>query len=284
MVGGGTLVGRAGLLDEFVSMAAASEGPRFSMGVGVEDPMDDEWHRTDQATTDRWRPELHAMTSLSVRGPRSAAILKEYYDIDARVAGDIVLGLPPVPAAPEDKLLGICLGSPGDGMWGSIDDVFDATVDVARWFLAHGWRIQLFNIWPLPDRAINRALATALGAGDRVQLSTCTTTDRYLALARHCTMLLGLRLHGLVLASVAGVPTMAMAYRPKTEDFMASIDRSMWCVRTSRVDPRSIRDDLLQVAEHRDEHAAATTAAASRHRSLLMAQAAEIARSLLPSS
>ena len=276
MVGGGTLIGRAGWLDEFQSIATSPGAPTFLIGTGVEDPESEAWGLTEQAVAERWAPVLREMAHLSVRGERSAAILRELYGLEAPAVGDLALALEAPASDPLDKVLGVCLGVPGDGMWGTSQQVMEASLEVGRALLDEGWRLRIITVWPLPDRSFNDEFARLLGRPDRVSVSTCTTAEPFMDAVGGCTVLLAERLHALVLASVAGVPSVAMAYRPKTEEFMASIDRSDWCVRTSAVDGDVLLDQVRALADGRDAHASQIRDAVAARRSALEGQAASI--------
>ena len=73
--------------------------------------------------------------------------------------------------------------------------------------------------------------------------------------------MLGTRLHSIVMASIVDVPTVALAYRHKVEDFMASIDRSDWAIRTSEVDCASLTDAALELSGDRDMHSTSVSRA-----------------------
>jgi len=203
---------------------------------------------------EQWIPALRSMVHLAVRGPRSQAILRESFGIEAVVSGDLALGLEtPVPS-PREKLLGICLAAPVH-MWGSTPDrLFDATLATARALIGEGWTIRLFVLCPSEDRAITARLAAAINAGGRVRVVVPRTPARFMEHVGACTALLGTRLHSIVMASMVDVPTVALAYRHKVEDFMASIDRSDWAIRTSEVDGAWLTDAALELSGDRNVH------------------------------
>ena len=73
--------------------------------------------------------------------------------------------------------------------------------------------------------------------------------------------MLGTRLHSIVMASIVDVPTVALAYRHKVEDFMASIDRSDWVIRTSEVDGAWLTDAALELSDDRNVHSTSVSRA-----------------------
>ncbi len=58
----------------------------------------------------------------------------------------------------------------------------------------------------------------------------------------------------MVLAAAAGVPALAIDYRPKCRDFQASIGRSEWVVSTLEVTRDVILDAVVELHEDRDRH------------------------------
>ena len=276
MLGGGTLIGRSGYLPLLQSLATSPDMPMFLIGTGVEDPASEVWGLTDPSIAERWVPVLRQMSHVSVRGDRSAAILKENYGLDVPVVGDLALALEAPLEDADDKTLGICLGDPGDGMWGSSQQVKDAVLAVGRTLLAEGWRLRIFTVWPTPDRLITTELARELGGGNRVSVVTCTEANSFLSQVGSCTVLIGERLHAVVLASIMGVPSIALAYRPKTEDFMSSLGRDEWCTRTSDVNSAVLLEQVSELVQRRDHHAALLIDAVAVRRRALEEQAASI--------
>ena len=282
MLGGGTLVGRRGFLAHLETVRTVPSAPSFAIGVGVEDPESETWGLTDRRTEEAWIPHLAAMSQLSVRGPRSAEILRDRYGISAPVSGDLALALTPPATEPRERLLGICLAAPADGMWGgSVERMVEATLHAARVLLGAGWDLRLFTAWPTRDRSLTTEVARRIGAPGRVTVSTASSSEMFMVEAGRCTVLLGARLHSVVLAALAGVPSVALAYRPKTEDFMASIGRSEFCVRTSDVEGGGLVETIVALSDQHDRHAADQSAAIGTLRRALRTEAARI-RTTLP--
>jgi hypothetical protein len=276
MLGGGTLIGRYQWLDELKNMQCRLGGNMFSIGVGVEDPDSGDWHLTSQRELERWVPTLLDMDYLSVRGERSAEILRGL-GVGAIVSGDIALGLHPRPAEPRERILGICMASPTDGMWGgTVESALDTVVGLSRRLIREGWMIHLYLIYRRADGAITRELMRRIDNADSVRAISPTSTDDYLNHVGEATVFIGMRLHSVVLASVAAVPSVALAYRPKCEEFMESIGRSKWSVRTSALDGLQLMSMLEEISNRRDVHSAAISSAVSERRTILLKSASEV--------
>lgn len=77
--------------------------------------------------------------------------------------------------------------------------------------------------------------------------STTVIKDDYapediLGLMSEMNLIIGARLHSLVLATRVGVPVIAIAYAPKIEAFMRSIDRSEFSLNVSELSENKLRD------------------------------------------
>jgi len=255
-LGGGTLIGSLGFADGFRRAARELGAPTFALGTGVESVIAEQWGMTSDEAVAQWREILHDMTYLAVRGPQSAATLRELYGIDAPVCGDIALGISTPPPTPREKHLGMCLAAPADGVWeSSVKKMFEANLDLARSLLRDGWTLQLFIFWPMHDRAITRKLVHALGDGDRVRVTAPSTPADFFRVARTCSVFVGTRLHSAVFASMLDIPTVALAYRPKADDFMASIGRTDWSLRADGISGERLRDAVERLSAEREQHA-----------------------------
>ena len=91
-------------------------------------------------------------------------------------------------------------------------------------------------------------------------------------------VVIGERLHAVVLAAAMGTPFVAVEYRPKVRDFAASVGREDVVVRTDEIERLDEVVDLAldRSAEHTGETAEAVDALRDRQRS-----AAELVRSTL---
>jgi len=260
-LGGGTLIGSMGFAEGFRHVAKELRAPTIALGTGVESPLAAQWGITSDEAVDQWRSILTDMAYLAVRGPQSAATLRDVYGIDAPICGDVALGITTPPPTPREKHLGICVAAPADGVWeSSVERLFDANLGVARSLLRDGWTLQFFIFWPMHDRAITTRIVHALGDSDRVSVSIPATPADFFARARHCSLFIGTRLHSAVFASMLAIPTVALAYRPKADDFMASIDRVDWSLHADNISSDRLRDAVEALSGERERHSTAIAA------------------------
>src|SRR4051794_12788105 len=230
-LGGGTLVGNGHFRQSLEQLIAIwPDAPMFAVGVGVEDPEFREGRRSGvREELARWPALLAGMDRLTVRGPRSAAILAEL-GYEAEVVGDPALQLrlaapPPV----EDGLVGLNVGVVDD-QWGSDPGAFRrALLAAAKQILATGRRLLLVSTYT-PDDGFQRELAAELGPGAEFALAP-TVEDVMTAFAR-CQVVVAHKLHAAILAAAVDVPAIALEYRPKCRDFQESVGRGEYVMRT----------------------------------------------------
>ncbi len=66
-----------------------------------------------------------------------------------------------------------------------------------------------------------------------------------------CQLFVGERLHSLVMAASAGVPTVALEYRPKCYDFQASIGLEAFSIRTDRLHRDVVVETVREILSNR---------------------------------
>lgn len=233
LIGGGTVVGHPGFrqMVEPVRHLAV-------VAVGVEAPAffgrreGEAWLELE-----RWAAVLGRSERASVRGPRSQQLLAAV-GLDLPIVPDMALvSVDPGDPTPQDRVLGVNIGS----SWGSwheeapfVDEVANAMTTLA----GDGWTARVLVVCPL-DSDLGWNLARRVPSAELV---LATTADKYLAEARRCQVVVAQKLHAIVLAAAAGVPTVAMEYHPKCADHMDLLGRMDLLVRTDQVRA----DDLVQ--------------------------------------
>jgi hypothetical protein len=252
LLGGGTLFGRADWWQRVEAVRAAlPAAPWSALGVGVEDDafVSDRSFTRGEAMR-RWAQFAGGWPVLGVRGPRSLEIL-ESYGVPAEVTGDPALALAAQapPAAMQERLLGVSVAVP-EARWGDAGTAAATVEDALAGLRRAGWRFRLFAFskW---DRDRTADLARRLG--DSAHVRKPDTTVALLRDLGECHVVLGERLHAVVMAVAAGTPSVAAEYRPKLRDFMRSIDREELTVRVDRSGARALRDLVLSVADRRED-------------------------------
>ncbi|GAA3523435.1 polysaccharide pyruvyl transferase family protein [Amycolatopsis ultiminotia] len=254
LVGGGTVVGRRNwrLLLTATGLVLARRRPWHLIGIGVEDPAFQGRNSFSAGgELGRWPKLLERFDRVTVRGPRSAALLADA-GVSAEIVGDPALLHEAAEAEPRERLLGVNLGF-GDDLWGHDHErVVDAVADLVRGTAADGWSVRFLVINP-KDEPLARAALQRSGVPGEVR--TTGTVDSYLAAVGECTVLVAERLHALVLGAVAGVPLVGLEYQPKCADFLASIGAEDASVRTDVVNADILRTHVSDLGSRRDVEA-----------------------------
>jgi len=249
MLGGGTTIGRLPWRRalRLHSLTTARAHPWLMLGAGVEDPrFAGRNSGSEQDELRRWLPLLRHFDAVTVRGPRSAQLLGDL-GVEPLVVGDPALLLRPPPGdvgrAPGDpELVGVNVGF-GDDLWGHNQGrVEQELAALVAWLVSTGRRVRLLEVNPEDRPAVQRVRSAALSrcggpAHAAVELCAPATVADYLRLAGECTLVVGERLHSVVLAAAAGTPVISLEYQPKCRDFMESLHAGERCLRVDQLRP-----------------------------------------------
>lgn len=255
-LGGGTLIGTAAARQALeLMLERAPDLPLVMLGPGVEDP---EWDAPyAPALADelrRWVPLLERFEEVTVRGPRSAAILAGL-GIEAAVVGDpaLLLGHDVRRAPPVVPRLGLNVGVARHVFGGDLRATVDALVHLGRRHTATGGDVRVLPVWPA-DEPLSRFCAEQIGP--RASVFTCyRSLEGFLAEAAACSVLVGLKLHAVILAHAVGTPSAMVAYHPKGLDHQAAV-ASPWTARTDTVTPGGLEELVGALLDGQDAEAA----------------------------
>jgi hypothetical protein len=249
-LGGGTLILNGHFRETLERlMRAAPDAPRVMLGPGVEDLEFREGRRAgvlDEVAS--WRPLLAEFERVRVRGPLSQATVRSM-GLEADVVGDPALALPDQSRGVVERTpptgrarVGVNFGVTDD-LWGGDHAAFRATVVSALSALVSaGHEVQLLAT-TVQDRAhLLDVAAECARVGTPVAGPNGVTLAELDEALGRCTIVLGEKLHALVLAARLGIPTLALEYRPKCRDFQLSVGRGEHVLRTSDVTVDSLVD------------------------------------------
>jgi glycosyltransferase involved in cell wall biosynthesis len=258
MLGGGTLLNAD---NYYLNKVRRVDGPneeRVVFGTGVRSP--EYWGFTEQL--EDWEPFLRSALSIGLRGPDSLATIRSWgYDGPVDVVGDPALVLP----RPEgvENVEGRVVISPvytAGECWGGDDGaVFDEFAAAIGRLRSSGRDVVMMTAHPGDDRWAIEIMRRA-GHPDLPYLAGYEDLDAALRLLASADLVIGERLHAVVLAAAMGTPFIAVEYRPKVRDFMSSLGAAEWCTRTDEmgrlgalIDERLEADvgDVAQVGELR---------------------------------
>jgi hypothetical protein len=245
LVGGGTLLLSPPLKKLLTGLSPSTT---CTFGTGVLD--DVYWGRLTSREREEWRLLLHGANALGVRGPRSLEILQELGVDHAEIVGDpgFLLCREGLDAPSERQLIGINFGTSLGEVWGR--DETQAERDLAaevRTIRAAGWDVRFFAVWPRDLDSIRRVAALS-GVSSPDVVRSYRSPKMFMRLVGECRALLAMKLHAAVLGICAGVPTLAIEYRPKTSDLMRSIGAETDMVRFDSLAHSDLAERIVAMA------------------------------------
>lgn len=247
LVGGGTLIhgGNTGWLD-YLEMRSMQGVQVSFFGTGISFTPEEMSSRTEPYR--RWCSILNQSTNVHLRGPKSVAIAREMGS-EADVFGDFAFMLydSKIPITDHSKRensiglnFGYCLADQNDfenksvelvkSLSGIAKLVFYTVVDTDQ---------------PVTQRIIERS---GLRNSQYTVENHFYDPHAFMASARLHKGFIGLKLHAAGLAMVAGVPTVMIAYKDKSFDFMAPIKANYLGLVTLPINANQLSrkiDDLL---------------------------------------
>jgi polysaccharide pyruvyl transferase WcaK-like protein len=234
MLGGGTLVnGR----NYYLTRILRNDGPtleRAVFGSGVRSPRF--WGVTERM--EEWWSFFDSSLLVSVRGPDSVRYLRDLgYEGGVEIIGDPALSLP-MPSGVErvEGRVVLCPVFTAGRLWGEDDQrVFQQFAATLQRLRAEGREVVMMSAFPNDDRWAIEIMRRA-GAPDMPYLAGYEDLDETSRLLASADLVIGERLHSVVLAASVGTPFVAVEYRPKLRDFARSVGRDDAVVRTDEID------------------------------------------------
>lgn len=233
MLGGGTLLNSGGY---YLNKVRRVDGPnleRVVFGTGVKS--EDYWGLTEQL--DDWDPFLRSTLAVGLRGPASLETMRAWgYDGPLEVIGDPALSLePPVHVTRVEGRVVVCPVFTNGDCWGENDrPVFEAFAQLIARLKAEGRDVVMLTAFPGDDRWAIEIMREA-GHPDLAYLPGYENLDAALRLIASADLVVGERLHAIVLAAAMGTPFVGVEYRPKIADFAESLGMAGNVIRTDAV-------------------------------------------------
>jgi GT2 family glycosyltransferase len=233
MLGGGTLVNRVRYLED-LRRYDTPRVERVVFGSGVADPA--YWGQTEPVP--EWLNFLDRCGYVGVRGPRSAALLREWgYTGSLEILGDP--GLSVIPPADVERNDGLVVISPAwtDGeLWGGDDGaVFSELATTVRSLRDRGRQIAYLSCFAGDDRHIMEIMRQS-DTSDARYLAAYDDIDGGIRLLAEAGVVIAERLHAAVIAAACGTPFVGIEYRPKMRDFASSVEHEAMVIRSDEVD------------------------------------------------
>ena len=258
LLGGGTLINQAEWnLQSYIEVRNQTRSLVPVFGAGVAAP---EFWSTKADWKDRrkdWVAVLAELPVVGVRGPHSAALLK-----DAGATNVVVCGDPAIAYSagyqnqqpsydPTDRPLRIAIntGDCSGNLWGSPEDIQLSLLGLTRWLLKNGnRRIEFIPVW---DKDVSHCIDIARRAG-MAEASVSPVLNSHASFLRkvqNFDLVVALKLHAAVLSAAANVPFILLEYQPKCLDFAASIDWEQFTIPTSQLNPAKLIERVASLIE-----------------------------------
>lgn len=104
------------------------------------------------------------------------------------------------------------------------------------------------------DRKMFELLVQKMGAPHSVTIHPDTPApDAFIRILSGSTLVIGMRLHSIILATSLGVPSIALSYMPKVRDYMSYIEQDNLCLDVEDVDGKQLWDKVQRVLIHYHE-------------------------------
>lgn len=238
ILGGGTLISNGW---EHQLQALVKRGiPCHVFGTGValstESP-----HNTTVKDIKKWSQILKLTNTLFVRGPKSLRVLKEFGCENAEISGDPALLMSGLPCLnkPEQSVLGININIPTNITIENQRKLFGLLVAFSKKAISKGWKVKVFIVCA-GDIPVANQFIKDLSLCNRDSIFECCDGKRYIHSVAACKAFVGVRLHSVVLAHCAQVPSMLLAYDGKCLDYMESMDMLDYSMT-----PKEWHDDII---------------------------------------
>ncbi|BAY15218.1 polysaccharide pyruvyl transferase CsaB [Anabaenopsis circularis NIES-21] len=246
-LGGGTLIHWQSYLERFQhALQKGYQGIVFGTGVGDPDFWSDYYSDINySALINQWVQVLSKAKYVSVRGFRSAKILENHGFSNAKVIGDPALSIctPRDSSLLKNRKIAINLGSHGQ-MWGSQSLVIKNIIEVVNHLLANNWLVEFIPMHQ-KDFDIGLDLIRNFNSKNISIWRKYKDIQQTLFRIKSYDIVIGQRLHSVVLAHGCGVPAIMLEYQPKCRDFMESMGMERYSLRTDTL----IIDNVLELVE-----------------------------------
>jgi polysaccharide pyruvyl transferase CsaB len=170
--------------------------------------------------------ELKRAEYVMVRDELSLRLLREWgADRGQLIRGyDLALTLPSQPAQEGQDLLLVVLREPGRRDRGRARFIAElaAALDEAKW--RFGLRPAFLPLFPREDYELIGSLRRAMAVESVVLDPEGLPLPEVLKLFGETKLVLGMRLHALEFALLAGIPFVALSYDPKVEEFVRAVE------------------------------------------------------------
>jgi len=218
ILGGGTLLHMG--MDSRTKILVDAKGPIITWGSGVvvEPVMQGKSH----VMPDELRQALHRAIMVAVRGPLSQMRLEENDFHESVVTSDPALLLE-VDSFSSCDYVALNIGDTCNNLIGTEEHVLEETVKLVNKIISINREIVvLFSMWE-PDVRFLHEVKNRVNSNKVIVRPFTDNPVSVLKFLRNARVVIGMKLHAVVLAAAAERPFVSIAYREKCVDFCKSI-------------------------------------------------------------
>lgn len=204
---------------------------------------------------DQWIKILSNCRYVGVRGPVSAELL-----YDAGIKNVEVVGDPVITLAKEiieenyiNNSIGLNIGQSYGKVWGNEKEILEQYIKLALHAKKANWDVHWFVVCP-GDLEITYKAAIKSGTESNIN-EIYHDAEKYIEIVKNMSVFVGMKLHSVVLATCAYVPSVMLEYRPKCLDYMKSINNEDFTIRTDRFSGDEVWQIASSINNKRNEYA-----------------------------
>ncbi len=240
-LGGGTLINSKGSFQNFEEVFHYHpDTPIFTFGTGVKNPHFWNSVQSWENELQDWIKYLKRCDYVSVRGPLSKKLLSEKGFTNAEIIGDIALSLANDEIIPKthNKKIAINIGSGSGKIWGNEDQFIKDMKKVVIKLLEQDWHVTLFSVWE-KDTENLKSLSEMIDRPISIFPAYKSISKAFDFLSKQ-DVVIGEKLHSVILAHCVHTPAIMLEYRPKCLDYMLSMGMEKFNIRTNEISYRVI--------------------------------------------
>ncbi len=145
----------------------------------------------------------------------------------------------------EKKTVGICLRP-----WHNKDQIIDSLLPHLKQLIEKGYNLYLLPMYYEQDLNIAQEIYSQLGDNTKL-INKKLTIEETLAYTASFDFLIGMRLHSLIMATVAATPVVALSYDPKVKAFADEM-QMQYCIDVNEISKDNIGEALTNLIENLD--------------------------------
>jgi hypothetical protein len=206
----------------------------YVFGTGVANPSFWNSQKDWRNRMAQWKKILLKCKYIGVRGPISAELLDDAGIKNVEVVGDPVISLavPEINEHYNSNSIGLNIGQSKGRVWGNETSILEQFIKLAKHVKKADLEVHWFVVCPEDLKITYKA---AFGSETTGNIHVIYENENeYINLVKNMSVFVGMKLHAVILATCAYVPSVMLEYRPKCFDYMKSIDHGEFNISTDK--------------------------------------------------